>query len=59
MMTKDLPLERDYKHWKELYEMLQRKRETEIRQWQDTVAAWQNHAMTLSAAMRLLMSKSK
>lgn len=53
---KPLPVEKDYRHWKELYEMqcrktdavgerLEAQHEAELSRWKSTAQAWQEHAM--------------
>jgi hypothetical protein len=59
MAKTEVPLEKDYKHWKELYEMAQRKHATEITKWQETATAWQHHALTLGATISRLLSTSR
>ena len=58
-MAKEVPLEKDYKHWKELYEMGERRHATEIESWKQSFAAMQNHALTLGAVINRLLTPTR
>lgn len=58
-MTKEVPFEKDWRHWKEKYEMEVRARETDKSRWIETVKAWNQHSFILSAALSAFLPKSR
>lgn len=58
-MTKDIPLEKDYRHWKEKFEMAERRHASEIERWQATSQAIFNHAMTLGHIIQQMLNKPR
>ncbi len=56
---KAVPFEQDYRHWKDLYEMGERRHKTEIEKWQQTANALQQHALTLGAVIVRLLNPGR
>ena len=59
MVAKEVPLEKDYKHWKDKFEMAERRHATEIEKWQTTAHVLQQHAITLGAVINRLLSPTR
>ena len=55
MPKKPVPLERDWKHWKELYEMQKAKREEDARRFNRQIELWMQHSISLGKMIERLL----
>ncbi len=59
MAKTEVPFEKDYRHWKEKFEMAERRHASEAEAWKQTTGAWQNHALILGAVVRQILGTSR
>lgn len=55
MTAREVPLERNWKHWKEKYEMEQEAHIATRRERDHQISLWMQHAITLGRAIDILV----